>query len=164
MIQRDRDAHDVYQSLVALSKPKAFGDLYCFSYNPKGELRQGTGWFFHDLLAEFQRQGVPNSNWTLCSLNSDYSLCPTYPKDLFVPAIASQSIIEGSARFRSKGRLPVLTYLHRNQAAIIRCAQVSYFYFSVNSLYLRYSASRGIINHHYLESHGLHGRCLISYD
>ena len=34
-----------------------------------------------------------------------------------------QAVVEGSARFRSKGRLPVLTYLHRNGAAIVRCAQ-----------------------------------------
>lgn len=56
IIQKDRDAHDVYMSLLALSKPKALTDLYCFSYNPKGELRQTTGWNFHDIQAEFQRQ------------------------------------------------------------------------------------------------------------
>ena len=56
IIQKDRDAHDVYMSLMALSKPKKLQDLYCFSYNPKGELRQSTGWHFHDTQAEFQRQ------------------------------------------------------------------------------------------------------------
>ena len=55
-IQRDREAHDVYESLLELSKPKDVQDLYCFSYNPKGELTQSTGWYFHDLQAEFQRQ------------------------------------------------------------------------------------------------------------
>lgn len=29
----------------------------------------------------------------------------------------------GSSRFRSKARLPVLTYLHSNQASICRCSQ-----------------------------------------
>ena len=56
-IQRDRDAHDVYQSLLELSKPSNINSLFCFSYNPnKGELRQDTGWHFHDIQAEFQRQ------------------------------------------------------------------------------------------------------------
>ena len=68
-------------------------------------------------------QGVPNENWGLCNLNEKYGLCATYPKRLFVPTKAPQSVIEGSARFRSKSRLPVLTYLHKNGAAIIRCAQ-----------------------------------------
>ena len=122
-IQRDRDAHDVYQSLLELSKPREVKDLYCFSYNPKGELTQSTGWYFHDLQAEFQRQGVPNENWVTCSLNVDYRLCPTYPKYIYVPANATVETIDGSAKFRSKGRLPVLTYLHSNGAAIIRCAQ-----------------------------------------
>jgi myotubularin-related protein 6/7/8 len=56
MIQRDRDAHNVYQSLIELSKPKEVTDLYCFSYKPKGDISQSTGWYFHDLRAEFQRQ------------------------------------------------------------------------------------------------------------
>lgn len=29
----------------------------------------------------------------------------------------------GSSRFRSKARLPVLTYLHSNKASICRCSQ-----------------------------------------
>ena len=56
-------------------------------------------------------------------MNTDYQLCPTYPNRIFTPIGAPTEVIEGSARFRSKGRLPVLTYLHKNKAAIIRCAQ-----------------------------------------
>ncbi len=68
-------------------------------------------------------QGVPNENWSHCTMNHKYVLCPTYPRDVFIPSLASQAVVEGSARFRSKGRLPVLTYLHRNNAAVVRCAQ-----------------------------------------
>lgn len=39
-------------------------------------------------------------------------LCDTYPKHLFVPASASTPIILGSSKFRSRGRLPVLSYFH----------------------------------------------------
>ena len=44
---------------------------------------------------------------------------------LYVPKSASKDLIEGTARFRSRGRLPVLTYLHRGAsgAALVRCAQ-----------------------------------------
>lgn len=62
IIQRDRDAHDVYCSILALSKPTGAENLFCFSYNPKGEVRQSTGWQFHDLQAEFQRQVNTSSN------------------------------------------------------------------------------------------------------
>jgi myotubularin-related protein 6/7/8 len=40
-----------------------------------------------------------------------------------VPASASNAILQGSAGFRSRGRLPVLSYLHPNGASISRCAQ-----------------------------------------
>lgn len=40
-----------------------------------------------------------------------------------MPALATTSVLIGSSRFRSKGRLPVLTYLHHNKAAICRCSQ-----------------------------------------
>jgi hypothetical protein len=40
-------------------------------------------------------------------------LCDTYPRFLFVPSTAPTPIILSSARFRSRGRLPVLSYLHR---------------------------------------------------
>lgn len=47
-------------------------------------------------------------------------LCDTYPRYLYVPATASTPIILSSARFRSRGRLPVLSYLHReNQVWIL---------------------------------------------
>lgn len=41
-------------------------------------------------------------------------LCETYPKYLYVPSSCSNTVLMGSAKFRSKGRLPVLTYLHNN--------------------------------------------------
>jgi len=45
-------------------------------------------------------------------------LCDTYPKFLFVPSSVSTSILVGSSKFRSKERLPVLTYLHRNKVLL----------------------------------------------
>ena len=68
-------------------------------------------------------QGVPHENWSHCTMNHKYVLCPTYPLDVFIPSLASQAVVEGSAWFCSKGCLPVLTYLHRNNAAVVRCAQ-----------------------------------------
>lgn len=45
------------------------------------------------------------------------------PKHIYVPAEATTAMLIGSSRFRSKARLPVLTYLHSNQASISRCSQ-----------------------------------------
>ena len=56
-------------------------------------------------------------------LNKDFGLCTTYPRNFAVPATARDSVIAGSAKFRSRQRLPVLTYLHNNAGCIVRCAQ-----------------------------------------
>lgn len=45
------------------------------------------------------------------------------PRLIYVPTEATTVMLIGSSRFRSKARLPVLTYLHSNQASICRCSQ-----------------------------------------
>jgi len=124
VINRDKDAQDIFTSLIHLSRPVQVDDLYCFHYRAKVDLPQPTGWTFFELQAEFQRQGVPNKNWATCGLNSEYRLCPTYPAQLITPARATTATVMGSSKFRSKGRLPVLTYYHgQTGAAILRCSQ-----------------------------------------
>lgn len=76
-----------------------------------------------DLESEFARMGVPNNEWGCTLLNLNYDICDTYPHVLFVPSAANDATLRASASFRSRGRLPVLTYLHENGAAICRCAQ-----------------------------------------
>ena len=58
--------------------------------------------------------GVPNHKWMATKLNKDYSLCDTYPRYIVVPVRATDEIIKGSSGFRSRGRLPALSYLHNN--------------------------------------------------
>ncbi|XP_059984997.1 myotubularin-related protein 6 isoform X3 [Lagenorhynchus albirostris] len=107
IVPRERDCHDIYNSLLQLSKQERL-----------------RGWQLVDLAEEYKRMGVPNSNWQLSDANRDYKICETYPRELYVPRIASKPIIVGSSKFRSKGRFPVLSYYHQNkEAAICRCSQ-----------------------------------------
>ncbi|XP_022430219.1 myotubularin-related protein 6 isoform X5 [Neophocaena asiaeorientalis asiaeorientalis] len=125
IVPRERDCHDIYNSLLQLSKQAKYEDLYAFSYNPKqNDSERLRGWQLVDLAEEYKRMGVPNSNWQLSDANRDYKICETYPRELYVPRIASKPIIVGSSKFRSKGRFPVLSYYHQNkEAAICRCSQ-----------------------------------------
>jgi len=124
LVHRDKDAQDIYTSLVHLSRPLKVEDLYCFQFRSKTDLPQQTGWTFFDLGAEFARQGVPNSSWVTCTLNTEYRICPTYPSMMLVPATATSALVVGSAKFRSKGRLPALTFYNSSTgAALIRCSQ-----------------------------------------
>lgn len=127
IIPKEKDAHDLYTSLYQISQPLNLSDLYCFHYTASKEPFQYTrqlGWTKFNLADEFRRQTVPNSNWSLTNLNQDYSLCDTYSKLLFVPSSATDHILIASAKFRSKGRLPVLSYYYKlNSATISRCSQ-----------------------------------------
>lgn len=124
VIPRERECHDVYTTLLKLCQPVHIKNLYCFQYTSSSEdLVKSAGWEFFKLENEFKRMRVPNDKWTLCSLNQNYELCDTYPRQIYVPAEASTAMLMGSSRFRSKGRLPALTYLHSNKASICRCSQ-----------------------------------------
>ncbi|XP_045149947.1 myotubularin-related protein 6 isoform X2 [Echinops telfairi] len=125
VVPRERDCHDIYNSLLQLSKQAKYEDLYAFSYNPKqNEAERLRGWQLLDLAEEYKRMGVPNAHWQLSDANRDYKVCETYPRDLYVPRIASKPTIVGSSKFRSKGRFPVLSYYHQEkEAAICRCSQ-----------------------------------------
>jgi len=123
IIPKERECHEMVISLTKLSKPRALQELYAFSYNDPTQVK-GQGWDFFDLQAEYLRMEVPNDQWKMTELNFNYDWSPTYPRQLFVPASASNQVLVGSAAFRSKGRLPVLTYLHNDKmAAICRCSQ-----------------------------------------
>lgn len=99
-------------SLVSINK------LYCFNYQPaKDDFPKNAGWDYFKLENEFKRMRVPNDIWTLCNLNTNYELCDTYPRQIYVPQEANTAMLIGSSRFRSKGRLPALTYLHSNKVS-----------------------------------------------
>ncbi|KAM8952874.1 phosphatidylinositol-3,5-bisphosphate 3-phosphatase MTMR8 [Pelodytes ibericus] len=125
VIPRERDCHEVFNSLLKLSQPAKYDELYAFSYNPNPDQDDRVmGWKTIDMRLEFARMGIPNTYWDLSDLNKDYKICSTYPTCLIVPKEASEATIVGSAKFRSRGRFPVLSYYFReNNAAICRCSQ-----------------------------------------
>ncbi|XP_006630043.3 myotubularin-related protein 7 [Lepisosteus oculatus] len=125
ILPQERDCHDVYVSLMRLSRPEKYEELYCFSFNPKVDRKEREQeWSFIDLRAEYTRMGVPNSLWQATGVNRDYGVCDTYPSELYVPKSATPAVIVGSSRFRSRGRFPALAYYCRdNTASICRSSQ-----------------------------------------
>lgn len=114
----------------------AFKSLYCFQYQSRSDdLPKTAGWDFFKLENEFKRMKVPNDQWTLTTLNQKYQLCDTYPSQIYVPASASTAMLMGSSRFRSKGRLPALTYLHPNK---VRYQYYYHDFLNFNILFFRH--------------------------
>jgi hypothetical protein len=59
-------------------------------------------------------------------MNVGWRLCDSYASLLALPRLADSATIRGAARFRSKGRLPVLSWLDkRTEAALLRSSQPS---------------------------------------
>lgn len=82
------------------------------------------GWSVYEPLAEFKRMHLPNDSWRITKINDKYKLCDTYPAILAVPKAATDNDLSEVADFRSRGRLPVLSWLHpETQASITRCSQ-----------------------------------------
>jgi len=96
----------------------------------------------YDPMKEFTRMGILPQNqkevlqnnlpWSITMINSNYSLCSSYPSALVVPHVASEEkvgergarLIRQTASFRSEGRLPVLSWGCGNDAASLwRCSQ-----------------------------------------
>ncbi|XP_056602248.1 myotubularin-related protein 8 [Triplophysa dalaica] len=125
LFQRERDCQDIYQSLLRLSQPVRAEELYAFLYNPhQNEDDRRCGWELIDVSNDFRRMGLSNEHWEISHLNKNYEICSTYPSVLGLPKNASVATVTGSAKFRSRGRLPVLSYYHKDmKAAICRCSQ-----------------------------------------
>ena len=90
------------------------------------------GWKLYDPEKEFERQGLtnldyemnPNKPFRKTNLNGNYSLCPTYPKFLITVGGISDSNYQESALFRTKNRLPALSYYSsKSKGTIWRSAQ-----------------------------------------
>jgi hypothetical protein len=76
------------------------------------------------LLYENDLKRIITEKWRISTVNSNYQLCPTYPQLIAVPTDVSDSVLRHAASFRSKQRIPALTFIHKpNNCSISRCAQ-----------------------------------------
>ncbi|GFZ44691.1 Phosphoinositide 3-phosphatase [Saitozyma sp. JCM 24511] len=151
---RQGGAEDVWQSVkdCAVARAASVEQLYAFFYTLSPPLASqivarpaaplsispdqpqpvsnaspvSSGWSTFNPRAEFARQGVGSRTkaWRFTDINKDYAFCPTYPTKLVVPSRISDSTLAYAGKYRSKARIPALTYLHwANHASITRSSQ-----------------------------------------
>jgi len=78
----------------------------------------------YNIVQEFKRQGIYFSDNEFRLLdNSDFKFCETYPRKLVVPNDMSDEELKESANFRTKNRVPTLTYRYHNGCYIWRSSQ-----------------------------------------
>lgn len=62
--------------------------------------------------------------WKISKINEQYEVCDSYPAVWAVPAQVTDDDIKAVANYRSRGRIPVLSWIHpESQATITRCSQ-----------------------------------------
>mmetsp|Transcript_16558 Transcript_16558/g.27628 ORF Transcript_16558/g.27628 Transcript_16558/m.27628 type:complete len:862 (-) Transcript_16558:297-2882(-) len=112
-----KNFHDVISAQAFTADAKG---AFAFS---NFQIWESCGWQVYDTHSEFERQGVLQSGmWRLWS--DHYSICPTYPSSYVLPAVMSNTDILEASKFRSKGRLPALTWRNsRTGALMARSAQ-----------------------------------------
>ncbi|OAA58795.1 protein phosphatase [Cordyceps fumosorosea ARSEF 2679] len=102
--------------------------LFAFSHKPLKNEREVNGWHIYDPKAEFRRQGIseklPDKGWRITHINKDYTFCDTYPAVLVVPSKISDNVLKYAKDFRSRCRIPTLSYIHPiNNCTITRSSQ-----------------------------------------
>lgn len=120
--QANHSRRDVYDSIVQYCFPASKNlKFFAFEYTQKFE---SNGWNIYKPISEFERLGLPNDSWKITKINERYELSDSYPAVLAVPSAASEDDLKAVASFRSRGRIPILSWIHpHSQAAIVRCSQ-----------------------------------------
>ncbi|XP_016839990.1 myotubularin-related protein 2 isoform X1 [Nasonia vitripennis] len=120
--QENHSRRNVFEKLQQYSFPLSHNMLlFAFEYS---ENFPENGWNVYEPIAELKRMGINNDMWKISKINDSYSICDSYPAVWAVPTAATDEDLQASAAFRSRGRLPVLSWIHpESQATITRCAQ-----------------------------------------
>eukprot|EP00808_Paulinella_micropora_P028061 g14987.t1 len=99
--------------------------LFAFSYKMLLPTGMKDGWeTYGDCKMEFLRLKLLNSNLFRLVDNTKYSICKSYPPYLIVPDVISDDDLGHIKKYRSKHRLPVITWMHPvTGATMSRCSQ-----------------------------------------
>ncbi|KAH9091083.1 hypothetical protein Ae201684P_006484 [Aphanomyces euteiches] len=111
----------MYKCLSVLAFPASLTDAFCFHYRPHILPSDLVAPF--DIRLDYQRLGLLNGPRFRC-IDQAYLLCETYPRYVIVPVGMSDMKLQVAAQFRSSQRLPVVSWQHpTNQAVIARSSQ-----------------------------------------
>ncbi|KAJ5072830.1 myotubularin-related [Anaeramoeba ignava] len=123
--RRNHSRREMFQKIIGISFIPNLN--FCFAFTHKGDKVVDFGWAIYDPFKEFKRQGIyenVSSLWTVSEFNKKYQICDSYPEILVLPTSVSFSQIKEVAKFRTKKRIPVLTWkCPQNSSVLCRSSQ-----------------------------------------
>eukprot|EP00771_Trimastix_marina_P000900 gnl/Trimastix_PCT/1934.p1 GENE.gnl/Trimastix_PCT/1934~~gnl/Trimastix_PCT/1934.p1 ORF type:complete len:830 (-),score=220.75 gnl/Trimastix_PCT/1934:772-3261(-) len=117
--------HELHQSLVDKASQPMTGIFALNHFSASMHQTLLDGWSLYCAQSEMRRmRACPETGWRRTDLNMNYRVCRTYPAVLYVPATIDDETLLACAEFRYSSRIPVLSYRHRvNGAVICRSSQ-----------------------------------------
>ena len=132
-------AFDEFNEIIetfALPEKNKYYFNYAYSfYQKENHLMKKSNLKIYEFSKEFKRQDIDFSTETKFKIlnNSDFKFCETYPKKLIVPNGMSDEDLVKSADFRTKNRIPTLTYrFKKNKCCIWRSSQTRSGFSGIN--------------------------------
>ncbi|KAL3523541.1 hypothetical protein ACH5RR_016375 [Cinchona calisaya] len=131
---RTKQRRAVYDALVRGTKPLRIWDLYAFTSGPSkfsntdpkeqllDEYFRLLGLSTYHASTRMIEDGsftLYNELWRISSLNSSYTMCPTYPFALLVPRSISDEELLQASTFRGRCRLPVISWCNQESGAVL---------------------------------------------
>lgn len=118
---------EIYEILQTYAFPLNHRLEY-FAFVYKLNCNDINGWNVYDPKKEYERMGVlQSSDWRISTINKDFRFCETYPKLLVVPDSISDERLKEIGEFRSKHRIPVVSWIKYDsktfRAALLRSSQ-----------------------------------------
>ena len=128
------DCHEIWSQLDALTfidsdskhgvslLPNSFLFNHYIDINDNNWTRFVDGWqIYSSIEADVKRMGIDlatNDHFRLFD-NSNYSVCGTYPAKFIVPKKLADSMVIECSNFRTKNRLPAMSYYHHKTGCSI---------------------------------------------
>ncbi|XP_043119366.1 myotubularin-related protein 9-like isoform X2 [Puntigrus tetrazona] len=109
---------NIASSIEALSSLESVTEMYPFFYRPSHLTLHGP-WGLSSTEQYYKQTERLWDRWRVSKVNSDYSVCPSYPSAVIVPREVDDDKLMRSARFRQGGRFPVLSYCHHTNGTVI---------------------------------------------
>jgi len=113
--------NNVATSIETLSSFEDQTKFYPFFFRPNYPILE-DGWTVFRPELEFSKL-LQGDEWRLTYVNSDFQVCPTYPRAVIVPKSVDDEMIVAAAKFRDGGRFPVLSYRHDKGSVLMRSSQ-----------------------------------------
>jgi len=96
---------------------------FVYKYRQNQDSISEEGWNIFNAKKEFCRQGLdfqdPSIKLKESNLNKNFGLCTTYPDYLVFPTTISDQEIKDASTYRSKNRLPTLSYYYNPKGNMI---------------------------------------------